>query len=274
MKHHIRIRIKNKLRKAGVLTLSISFISTITGQLGVLGEIERLSHFLTNATGYTIQPRHFSLLLSVTAGAGIALFIGSYFVTSRKFPKGSIKPRRFNAIEDLRILYQFLDHYADTSLVPIDIRVEMMKKNSDCFWMIEEHRFDGSMRSVGVLMIFPLNKRASESVRLGTLTGYDIRADHIVAKRGIPRGCYIGFVWAIDSNKAFKPYSGEVIRISHGILLRAIRNASHPMIFARPTTRNALAVAKRFGFRSLNSSSAIKLDEVACLQGKLGRLPK
>lgn len=276
MKHHTRIKIRNNLRNAGLTILSICLLAGTTGQLGWFGDVTSFSHFLTNTTSYPVQPRHIYVLLSVTAGAGISLFVGSLFIPLRSSPKGSLNARRANSTEDLRLLYNFLGDYAGARLVPLDKRAEMMKKNSDCFWMIEEHRFDGAMRTVGVLMIFLLNRRASDSVQRGELTGFDIRAEHLVAKRGKPSGCYIGFLWAIDGNKPFKPYSGEVIRVARDILLRAIRNVPEPVIFARPTTRHALAAAKRFGFKPLNSASGgpLKLDQVAFLQGTLLRLPR
>jgi len=246
MKFDDRQILKNRMRNIGFAILTISIASLLSGEIGSIATIELIAES-SSSIGVPITKTNVNFAVAAFSVLGIILCASSYIIPGKAPPSGTISKRAFNKIDDMRILYNHLDQYA-TSLVPIDIRIEMMHRNPECFHFLEIQEFDGTKRIAAILMLFMLNKKAVELIAAGKLTGYDIRNEHIVKKGGIPSGCYIGFVWAADHSEVFKPFSSEAINSIIEIVKTKTRAAGTFAVFARPTTRSALRSLVRRDF--------------------------
>ncbi|KPF95489.1 hypothetical protein IP86_18995 [Rhodopseudomonas sp. AAP120] len=150
------------------------------------------------------------------------------------------------------IVYHYLADYVDTSVVPIAVRHEMMKKNSNCFHLVTVSHYPGSTTLVGIFVIFPLTRQSSEDIAASRIIGINLTEEHIVkSPYGTCSSCYINFVWSSDSNKFFKPYSAEVVRLCYDRIMKIPKHKKDFKIFAMPTNKQAVRILRNFGFSSL-----------------------
>ncbi|WP_438728673.1 hypothetical protein ACR9YC_00590 [Parasphingorhabdus sp. DH2-15] len=159
-------------------------------------------------------------------------------ITPQRYPRRDELCIRTAREEELEYIHNSLKKYTGTLLAPISTRIDIFRKNPDCFRIIYE--IDQSRH--GILIILPIRKDAWESIQAGRMIGRDITPNHIVKNFEQATALYISFAEGDDFS-------------SKGFLLEMLRDIIKKYelpIGTRPTTAASLRLVKKLGFKKLN----------------------
>lgn len=168
--------------------------------------------------------------------------------------------RRTLSVAEIDGLHAKLTLYAGGHIVAIGEKIKIYQANSDGFSAVEIVSTDGlERRTVGYIMLYFLNKATTERIASGRIHGAHVSASNIVRPKGKASSVYIGFVWGNDrkSKAAVLKHAAQMIE--------SARKSSDFKIFTRPTTPEALQVAKRRGFKSVKDDQIPTLGAVCYL---------
>jgi len=139
-------------------------------------------------------------------------------------------------------VYEVLSRYSGGFVIPKDRQQFVYSKCRDSFVCIREgNHFDLLCKTVGIVILYPLNKAGVDLLNTSGMAGGNIEGKHI-AKRH-PRGCHIAFVWG-ESLRV----QGKALAIVNNIIVKWSSNKSSFRVFTKPTTQQAFRAIKKQKF--------------------------
>ncbi|MDR3465183.1 MAG: hypothetical protein P4M07_04485 [Xanthobacteraceae bacterium] len=167
-------------------------------------------------------------------------------------PPGRLATMRLTEISEgqLDLAYSYIKTVMEAEGVSQVMTFEqfrsMWQTDHFIYGLLWDHGDPASLRIVGFLSIFPLNKPAAELVLSCRLRGSQLRAEHLAGDNEDAAAYFVGAI-AASSWKA----RAEVVRVLDGAIAKLKLQRQNPLLLTSPFTTRGRSLARQFGFRRL-----------------------
>lgn len=146
--------------------------------------------------------------------------------------------------EDIERVHKFMSQYVGDNISPLPHWQERHQKNPNTLYMVERVQKKGQKETriiQGVFSVIPVTRAARDLLSRNQLTAGKFRLEHVCNPKGKPSALYVSILLGANS-------------VSRGIVIASIKNIIKTQkqeqmpIFTRPTTNDAIRVARKLGF--------------------------
>ena len=200
-------------------------------------------NFLFSGSGITVLALLFGLIFWIVGRIRLVRARASSLRSLQdKFPDYQVRSAGF---EDLERVHQFITDNLGDTIAPLSHWYDRFQRNPSTTFLVErlEKTTDVETRELrGVFTAIPVTLEAKELLAKDEVNAVTFSRDHIAPPREKPGALYISVILGKDD-------------VSKALVIRSLRNrlnapsARRISVFTRPTTKDGLRLAKKFGFQ-------------------------
>jgi hypothetical protein len=126
----------------------------------------------------------------------------------------------------------------------------------DLFWILERGTKNGYQR-VGFFELLPVKSGAKRGFEENSLTGTDLRAEHLAKKKGSAAALYVGSI--VGTEHVAKAYAIRQLEVR---IQKFKKNKGAINVYARPVTPDGYRLMNRHGFQSVIPNAPLEIGGV------------